>query len=69
MRGIEARLRQARFPWVNTLDQYDVASQPSMDRRQVRELAGLSVVERGQNVVLLGPPGVARRICWQWGWE
>jgi len=60
LRGIEARLRQARFPWVTTLDQYDFEFQPSLDRRQVRELAGLSFVERGQNVVLLGPPGVGK---------
>ena len=60
LRGIEARLRQARFPWVKTLDQYDFEFQPSLDRRQVRELAGLSFVERGQNVVLLGPPGVGK---------
>src|SRR5262245_42676780 len=31
--------------------------QPSIDRKQVRELAGLSFVERAENVVLLGPPG------------
>ena len=60
IRGIEARLRQARFPWVKTLDQYEFEFQPSVDRRQVRELAGLSFVERGQNVVLLGPPGVGK---------
>jgi DNA replication protein DnaC len=45
---------------VKTLDQYDFEFQPSLDRRQVRELAGLSFVERGQNVVLLGPPGVGK---------
>jgi DNA replication protein DnaC len=42
--------------------QFDFEFQPSIDRRQVRELAGLSFVERAENVVLLGPPGVARRI-------
>jgi DNA replication protein DnaC len=60
IRGIEARLRQARFPWVKTLDQYEFEFQPSVDRRQVRELAGLSFVERGQNIVVLGPPGVGK---------
>lgn len=60
IRGVEARLRQARFPWVKTLDQYEFEFQPSVDRRQVRELAGLSFVERGQNIVLLGPPGVGK---------
>jgi DNA replication protein DnaC len=59
-RGIEARLRQARFPWIKTLDQFDFDLQPSLDRRQVRELAGMSFVERAHNVILLGPPGVGK---------
>jgi DNA replication protein DnaC len=59
-RGIEARLRQSRFPWIKTLDQFDFDFQPSLDRRQVRELAGLSFVERAHNVVILGPPGVGK---------
>jgi DNA replication protein DnaC len=59
-RGIEARLHQARFPWVKTLDQFDFNFQPSLDRKQVRELAGLSFVERGHNVIILGPPGVGK---------
>jgi len=59
-RGIETRLRQSRFPWVKTLEQFDLDFQPSLDRRQVRELAGLSFVERTHNVVVLGPPGVGK---------
>lgn len=59
-KGIEVRLRQARFPWLKTLDQFDFDFQPSLDRRQVRELAGMSFVERAHNVVLLGPPGVGK---------
>ena len=59
-RGIEARLRLARFPWVKTLEQFDFDFQPSLDKRQVRELAGMSFVERTHNVILLGPPGVGK---------
>lgn len=59
-RGVEGRLKQARLPWVKTLDQFDFDYQPSIDRKQVRELAGLSFVERAHNVVLLGPPGVGK---------
>lgn len=59
-KGIEVRLRLARFPWLKTLDQFDFDFQPSLDRRQVRELAGMSFVERAHNVVLLGPPGVGK---------
>jgi DNA replication protein DnaC len=59
-RGIEARLRLARFPWIKTLEQFDFDFQPSLDRRQVRELSGMSFVERAHNVVILGPPGVGK---------
>jgi len=60
LRGVEARLKLARFPWVKTLDQFDFDFQPSIDRRVVRELAGLAFVERAHNVVLLGQPGVGK---------
>lgn len=59
-RGVETRLRTSRFPWIKTLDQFDFDFQPSLDRRQVRELAGLSFIERTENVVVLGPPGVGK---------
>jgi DNA replication protein DnaC len=59
-RGVEARLRMARFPWIKTLDQFEFDFQPSLDRKQIRELAGMSFVERSHNVILLGPPGVGK---------
>lgn len=59
-RGIEMRLRMARFPWLKTLEQFDLEWHPSLDRKVVRELAGLSFVERAEHVVLLGPPGVGK---------
>ncbi|SRR30247.1 IS21 family transposase [Shigella sonnei] len=57
-RGMESRLKQARLPWVKTLEQFDFTFQPGIDRKVVRELAGLAFVERSENVILLGPPGV-----------
>lgn len=59
-RGMESRLKQARLPWVKTLEQFDFSFQPGIDRKVVRELAGLAFVERSENVILLGPPGVGK---------
>lgn len=59
-KGLESRLKQARLPWIKTLEQFDFSFQPSIDHKIVRELAGLSFVERSENVVLLGPPGVGK---------
>jgi len=58
--GVTARRLMARLPWVKTLEQFDFAFQPSLDRTRMRELAGLSFVERAENVILLGPPGVGK---------
>ncbi len=60
LKGVETRLSQARLPWVKTLEQFDFAFQPSIDRKVIRQLAGLAFVERAENVVLLGPPGVGK---------
>lgn len=46
--GIDMRLRIARFLWLNTLEQFDFDCQPSLDRKLLRELAGLSFVERAR---------------------
>lgn len=58
--GVESRLTMARLPWVKTLEQFDFAFQPSIDRKVVRDLTSLAFVERAENVILLGPPGVGK---------
>jgi DNA replication protein DnaC len=50
----------ARFPYQKSLEQYDYAAQPSVDPKQVRELATCRFVANAENVVLLGPPGVGK---------
>ncbi|NLN61068.1 MAG: ATP-binding protein [Deltaproteobacteria bacterium] len=59
-RGMESRLRATRFPWVKTLEQFDFTFQPSIDRKVVRELATLGFVDRAENIIILGPPGVGK---------
>lgn len=59
-KGMQLRMRLARFPIIKTLDSFDFDAQPSLDRRTINELRTLAFVERAQNVVLLGPPGVGK---------
>jgi DNA replication protein DnaC len=59
-RQLQARLRLANLPGAKTLTQFDFSFQPSIDERQVRELATLSFVAEASNVILLGPPGVGK---------
>lgn len=50
----------AKFPCVRTLDTFDFDAQPSVDPRQVRELATGRWVANGDALLLLGPPGVGK---------
>lgn len=63
-RYITARTRLAHLPFHKTLDQFDFSFQPSIDERQVRELATLTFVQEASNIILLGPPGLGKPI-WQ----
>lgn len=59
-RRLTTKQRLAHFPWVKTLDQFDFAFQPSVDEKQVRELASLRFIEQAQVVLVTGPPGVGK---------
>jgi len=53
-------LQQAHFPWQKTLKDFDFSFQPSIDKRQVYELASCRFIDKGENVIFLGPPGVGK---------
>lgn len=59
-RRLTSALHSARLPSVKTLDQFDFAFQPSLDRAQVLNLHELGFLERKENVILLGPAGVGK---------
>ena len=54
------RIRMANFPYIKTLADFDWSFQPSVPRGLVEQLATLQFVERGDNVVLVGSPGVGK---------
>jgi DNA replication protein DnaC len=54
------RLAMARFPFQKTLESFDFKFQPSIDAKILRELATGRYLEHGENVLLLGPPGVGK---------
>jgi DNA replication protein DnaC len=60
-RRAEATLvRLAALPFRKGLADFDFAFQPSISEKQLRELAGGAYLERRENVLLLGPPGVGK---------
>ena len=59
-KNITMRTNLARFPFVKSLDAFDFTYQPSLDKKQVQSLANCHFIEHGENVVILGPPGVGK---------
>src|SRR5262252_744809 len=59
-RRIEMAMKIAHFPYARDLDGFDFAAQPSLDPRQIRELACCRWVAHGEALLLLGPPGVGK---------
>ena len=59
-RRLQAAMRSSRLPAVKTLADFDFSFQPSIKREQLESLHTLGFVERRENVILLGPPGVGK---------
>ncbi len=59
-RRLQAAMRSSRLPAVKTLADFDFSFQPSIKREQVESLHELGFIERKENVVFLGPPGVGK---------
>jgi DNA replication protein DnaC len=57
---VTMRTSLARFPFVKALETFDFAYQPSLDKKQIQTLASCHFIEHGENVVILGPPGVGK---------
>lgn len=59
-RRLQAAVRSSRLPAIKTLADFDFAFQPSVKREQLDSLHTLGFIERKENVVFLGPPGVGK---------
>jgi DNA replication protein DnaC len=59
-RRLQTAMRSARLPAVKTLADFDFTFQPSVKREQLESLHTLSFLDRRENVVFLGPPGVGK---------
>jgi DNA replication protein DnaC len=58
--AVRQRLRQARFPVTKTLESFDFAAQPSVDKATVLALARGDFVRAHHNAVLVGNTGTGK---------
>ena len=59
-RNVAMKLRFARLPYQKTIADFDDSFQPSVDKKQISELMTLRFLDQGENVLVLGPPGVGK---------
>ena len=59
-KSIERRIKWARFPYIKTLQEFQVEEQTALTSRQLTQLQEFSWLEQQYNLILLGPPGVGK---------
>lgn len=59
-RSAERRLKAARFPTIKTLDTFDFAARPSVNKMLIAELARCEYIDKRENVLMIGNPGLDR---------
>jgi len=59
-KNIIMRTSLARFPFVKSLEAFDFSYQPSLDKKQLQQVTTCHFIEHGENIVILGPPGVGK---------
>jgi len=59
-RQFARRLRQACFPAVKTMDQFNWNFNPKLDRDRIEGLASCQFVRERRDVLFIGPPGVGK---------
>ncbi|MHB2029911.1 MAG: IS21-like element helper ATPase IstB [Acidimicrobiales bacterium] len=59
-KGLDKRMRTARFPVLKTLEEFDFAFQPSLDVKLIKALADCEFVAKHETILFVGPPGVGK---------
>lgn len=59
-RSINYKIRNAKFPCLKTIESFDFPFQPSINEQLFKKLTQLGFIEKHENVLLLGPPGVGK---------
>ena len=59
-KAADKRLKQAGFPYAKELSDFEFSAVPSLNRSRILELSKGAFLQKRENVILLGPPGVGK---------
>ncbi|MGI6576440.1 MAG: IS21-like element helper ATPase IstB [bacterium] len=59
-RSINRKIQIAKFPKLKTLEDFDFSFQSELNAKEIIELANLNFIEKKENVIFVGPPGVGK---------
>lgn len=59
-RSLQYRIKRAALPWPWTLNSFPFDKQPGVKKSQIMGLAGLSFLEKAENIVFIGDPGTGK---------
>jgi DNA replication protein DnaC len=59
-RRVETALKISGLPFIKSIDEFDFAFQPKLNRQKVMSLFDLTFIREKGNVIFLGPPGVGK---------
>jgi DNA replication protein DnaC len=59
-RAADRRLKAAKFPTIKTLENFDFAARPSVNKVLVAELARCQWIDKHENLILIGNPGTGK---------
>lgn len=56
----DLHIKLAKFPYIKTLETFDFSYQASLNQGQIKDLSKCRWINNGENLILLGPPGVGK---------
>jgi DNA replication protein DnaC len=58
--AIQRRIKAAKFPLIKTLDAFDFAAQPSLNKKEILQLAECHFLAEKTNLIFVGPCGTGK---------
>lgn len=58
--AITGCVKVANFPYLKEINEFDFSFQPSIDKSKIMDLMTLRFIEKGENIIFCGTPGVGK---------